>query len=140
MVDSVKRKLKRMGAKASTPATSGHQSPRSRTFSSSSTGTELQNATVDRQRARSLSSVPDIHGTTSNTTNHDNQQHLHAGPNHGDAVVTGVTGISSSSYYTSTATSLPSQIWSFNGILLNLFIHLFLIIIIIFFLLRLVCW
>jgi len=90
-----------MGQKASTPATSGQQSPRSRTFSSSSTGAadsalhqqpssnpgqnrgggndsagqgfnllrtlpglqvyHNQNSTsIDRQRARSLSSVPDI--------------------------------------------------------------------------------
>ncbi|XP_069966026.1 E3 ubiquitin-protein ligase ZNRF2 [Bactrocera oleae] len=83
-----------MGAKASTPTASG-QSPRSRTFSSSSTGTDaaqvasnssadggqgfnllrtlpslqvqhhVQSSSIDRQRARSLSSVPDIH----------NQQH-----------------------------------------------------------------
>ncbi|KAH8420236.1 hypothetical protein KR009_007940 [Drosophila setifemur] len=95
-----------MGQKASTPATSGQQSPRSRTFSSSSTGAadpsspaaqnaaaaanrsggdsgqgfnllrtlpglqvysnhSSQNSTsVDRQRARSLSSVPDIQQQT----------------------------------------------------------------------------
>lgn len=64
-----------MGAKASTPANSGHQSPRSRTFSSSSTGAELQNSSVDRQRARSLSSVPDMHGQTSTSSgDHHNQQ------------------------------------------------------------------
>lgn len=64
-----------MGAKASTPANSGHQSPRSRTFSSSSTGAELQNSSVDRQRARSLSSVPDMHGQNSNSSSdHHSQQ------------------------------------------------------------------
>ncbi|XP_037938802.1 E3 ubiquitin-protein ligase ZNRF1 [Teleopsis dalmanni] len=85
-----------MGAKSSTPA--GHQSPRSRTFSSSSADTppsptadlnvpgeesaqgfnllrtlpglhmqHVQSA-VDRQRARSLSSVPDIHQQSTSHT------------------------------------------------------------------------
>uniref|UniRef100_A0A0A1WNA2 E3 ubiquitin-protein ligase ZNRF1 n=1 Tax=Zeugodacus cucurbitae TaxID=28588 RepID=A0A0A1WNA2_ZEUCU len=94
-----------MGAKASTPTASG-QSPRSRTFSSSSTGTDaaqvagnssadggqgfnllrtlpslqvqhhVQSSSIDRQRARSLSSVPDIH----------NQQH---GNSHASCVAAG---------------------------------------------------
>lgn len=66
-----------MGAKASTPATSGHQSPRSRTFSSSSTGAELTSSSVDRQRARSLSSVPDMHAQASSTSSGDHNHHSH---------------------------------------------------------------
>uniref|UniRef100_D3TRQ6 E3 ubiquitin-protein ligase ZNRF1 n=1 Tax=Glossina morsitans morsitans TaxID=37546 RepID=D3TRQ6_GLOMM len=145
-----------MGAKASTPATSGHQSPRSRTFSSSSTGAELQNSSVDRQRARSLSSVPDIHSqpTTSGENQHTNasnnatainsnnyassstsqqghNNHLQrqtlgdnirgvsmAGANFVESIALAASASNGSSNIgrVYTATSLPSQIWSFNGI------------------------
>ncbi|XP_055914855.1 E3 ubiquitin-protein ligase ZNRF2 [Eupeodes corollae] len=94
-----------MGAKASTPANSGHQSPRARTFSSSSStevtsppGTGpgfnvlralpgIQVPQNDRQRARSLSSVPDLHqsggsgsgsgGVGNNNNNGGNNIHNH---------------------------------------------------------------
>ncbi|XP_055846702.1 E3 ubiquitin-protein ligase znrf2 [Episyrphus balteatus] len=94
-----------MGAKASTPANSGHQSPRTRTFSSSSS-TEVTTSNTsppgntagfnvlralpgiqvpqnDRQRARSLSSVPDLHqsggggGVVGNNNNGHNHHHHH---------------------------------------------------------------
>ncbi|XP_013117487.1 E3 ubiquitin-protein ligase znrf2 [Stomoxys calcitrans] len=149
-----------MGAKASTPANSGHQSPRSRTFSSSSTGAELQSSSVDRQRARSLSSVPDMHGQTNtssgdphsqhtqginaptaNSTNyassstsqqgHNNPMQRHTlGDNLRNVSMAGASfvesialaaqsasnGAATSIGRVYTATSLPSQIWSFNGI------------------------
>ncbi|KAH8322336.1 hypothetical protein KR067_002837 [Drosophila pandora] len=218
-----------MGQKASTPATSGQQSPRSRTFSSSSTGAaeptapnvttsrsgggstntstggdagqgfnllrtlpglqvyHNQNSTsVDRQRARSLSSVPDIQQqqqaaqqqgslTSSGSSPHAHthgghpaHQHLQPHPHGHTAVAVTVSGSANSNYgfpaagnnngsatqsymqqrrtlgdsirditgsniaesialaasATSgneigrvyTATSLPSHIWSFNGI------------------------
>ncbi|XP_073834504.1 uncharacterized protein [Musca autumnalis] len=146
-----------MGAKASTPANSGHQSPRSRTFSSSSTGAELQSSSVDRQRARSLSSVPDMHGQNSNSSSDHNQQtqgisaansnnyassstsqqghnsHMQRhtlGDNLRNVSMAGASfvesialaaqsasnGASNSIGRVYTATSLPSQIWSFNGI------------------------
>ncbi|XP_023294830.2 E3 ubiquitin-protein ligase znrf2 isoform X2 [Lucilia cuprina] len=159
-----------MGAKASTPATSGHQSPRSRTFSSSSTGAELTSSSVDRQRARSLSSVPDMHAQATGTSSGDHNQHTHASNsssaansnnyasssstttmssqqqhqqghnNHlqrhtlGDnlrgvsmagasfvesialAAQSASNGAANSIGRVYTATSLPSQIWSFNGI------------------------
>ncbi|XP_017013021.2 E3 ubiquitin-protein ligase znrf2 [Drosophila takahashii] len=210
-----------MGQKASTPATSGQQSPRSRTFSSSSTGAadpalqqqatqqgqnsasagqgfnllrtlpglqvyHNQNSTsIDRQRARSLSSVPDIqqqsqqqqgsitssgssphshphaaHGhpavgvsvsvsgnpnANSNSNSNSNSGFPTAGNNNGsatqsymqqrrtlgdsirDMTMTGgniAESIALAASATSangigrvyTATSLPSHIWSFNGI------------------------
>ncbi|XP_075154568.1 uncharacterized protein LOC142228129 [Haematobia irritans] len=145
-----------MGAKASTPANSGHKSPRSRTFSSSSTGAEHQNSSVDRQRARSLSSVPDMHGQTAassgdpqhtqginasaSNTNYASSSTSQQGHNHmqrhtlGDnlrnvsmagasfvesialAAQSASNGAANSIGRVYTATSLPSQIWSFNGI------------------------
>ncbi|EDW78369.1 uncharacterized protein Dwil_GK16393 [Drosophila willistoni] len=204
-----------MGQKASTPATSGQQSPRSRTFSSSSTGAAVdtspagggrtgggasatgivgavggggdatgqgfnllrtlpglqvyhhqQNSTtIDRQRARSLSSVPDIQqqqqqqqhqqsqiqssdpnaGTNINNsypssaaagvTNNNGsssitpatymqQQRRTLGDSIRDMSMTGSNIVESIALATSangigrvyTATSLPSHIWSFNGI------------------------
>ncbi|KAH8354790.1 hypothetical protein KR084_007856 [Drosophila pseudotakahashii] len=204
-----------MGQKASTPATSGQQSPRSRTFSSSSTGAadptlqqqptqpgqnaagqgfnllrtlpglqvyHNQNSTsIDRQRARSLSSVPDIQQqsqqqqqqgsiTSSGSSPHSHPHAAHghtavgvsvsvsgnpnansnsgfpaAGNNNGsatqsymqqrrtlgdsirDMTMTGgniAESIALAASATSangigrvyTATSLPSHIWSFNGI------------------------
>lgn len=90
-----------MGAKASTPATSGHQSPRSRTFSSSSTGAELTSSSVDRQRARSLSSVPDMHAQATGTSVGDhNQQHTHA---------SNVTAANSNNYASSSTTTMSSS-------------------------------
>ncbi|XP_016985262.1 E3 ubiquitin-protein ligase znrf2 [Drosophila rhopaloa] len=205
-----------MGQKTSTPATSGQQSPRSRTFSSSSTGAadstqqqsnpgqnrggqndggqgfnllrtppvlqvyHNQNSTsIDRQRARSLSSVPDIQQqaaqqqqvgsiTSSGSSPHSHPHAAHghpavgvsvsananenshssfpaAGNNNGsatqpymqqrrtlgdsirDMTMTGgniAESIALAASATSangigrvyTATSLPSHIWSFNGI------------------------
>lgn len=88
-----------MGAKASTPATSGHQSPRSRTFSSSSTGAELTSSSVDRQRARSLSSVPDMHAQATGSSSGDHNQHTHA--NNSSAA--------NSNNYASSSTTMSSQ-------------------------------
>nr|NP_001162682.2 uncharacterized protein Dmel_CG14435, isoform C [Drosophila melanogaster]NP_572359.2 uncharacterized protein Dmel_CG14435, isoform A [Drosophila melanogaster]AAF46210.2 uncharacterized protein Dmel_CG14435, isoform A [Drosophila melanogaster]ACZ95218.2 uncharacterized protein Dmel_CG14435, isoform C [Drosophila melanogaster] len=219
-----------MGQKASTPATSGQQSPRSRTFSSSSTGAadsalqqqqhqhsnpgqnrggnggggggndttgqgfnllrtlpglqvyHNQNSTsIDRQRARSLSSVPDIQQqaqqqqqqgsiTSSGSSPHSHPHAAHGHPAVGVTVsVSGNANANSNSNFTAagnnngsamqsymqqrrtlgdsirdmsmtggsiaesialaasatsangigrvyTATSLPSHIWSFNGI------------------------
>ncbi|XP_034663637.1 E3 ubiquitin-protein ligase znrf2 [Drosophila subobscura] len=205
-----------MGQKASTPATSGQQSPRSRTFSSSSTGAadtspqgadsgvvgsrhvvggdggqgfnllrtlpglqvyHNQNSTsIDRQRARSLSSVPDIQQqqqqqgsiTSSGSSPHAHTHNTHpphagvavsvsanpANSNNSFSAAANNNGTSTQSYMPQrrtlgdsirdmgltggtiaesialaasatsangigrvyTATSLPSHIWSFNGI------------------------
>ncbi|XP_017048197.1 E3 ubiquitin-protein ligase znrf2 [Drosophila ficusphila] len=203
-----------MGQKASTPATSGQQSPRSRTFSSSSTGAadqqppnpgqnrggpndagqgfnllrtlpglqvyhNHQNSTsIDRQRARSLSSVPDIQQqaaqqqqgsiTSSGSSPHSHPHAAHGHPAVGVSVSANANANSNSSFPAAgnnngsatqsymqqrrtlgdsirdmsmtgsniaesialaasatsangigrvyTATSLPSHIWSFNGI------------------------
>lgn len=89
-----------MGAKASTPANSGHQSPRSRTFSSSSTGAELTSSSVDRQRARSLSSVPDMHAQATGASSGDHNQHTHASNS---------TAANSNNYASSSTTTMSSQ-------------------------------
>ena len=131
-----------MGAKAST-ASGGQQSPRARTFSTSSSsdvvsgGTQGFNllrsipgmhVTNDRQRARSLSSVPDLQA------NHNNHESISipasgsTGPPY-DVVTSASPETDSSSNDENpssagaqlalgrvyTATSLPSHIWSLNG-------------------------
>lgn len=80
-----------MGAKAST-ANSGHQSPRTRTFSTSSSTDVVSAGTApgfnllralpgvhvqqnDRQRARSLSSVPDLQAANNNNNSHHHSHH-----------------------------------------------------------------
>lgn len=146
--------VEKMGAKAST-ANGGHQSPRTRTFSTSSssdvvstgTGFNLLRAIPgmhvfnDRQRARSLSSVPDLQ-----TANHESisippngggggvgggsaAYHHHDSTGQSDA---GGANLADDNAATAaanaaaaagalalgrvyTATSLPSHIWSLNG-------------------------
>ncbi|XP_055296992.1 E3 ubiquitin-protein ligase znrf2 [Sitodiplosis mosellana] len=132
------------------------QSPRTRTFStSSSSATEVipagsstatgfsllrsipgmhvtaaNQSTIDRQRARSLSSVPDLQQSNSNGTTQSN--YLNAIPQiqssnieaviqqatlaqDGDSIAAATAGaIALGRVYT--ATSLPSHIWSLNGI------------------------
>lgn len=131
-----------MGAKPST-ANGEHQGSRERAFSTS------MHTTNDRQRARSLSSVPDLqashnnheamsivcrpqllflnqfHATTSLKINFIMQHHA---PN---AVATqsgshednaSVNAIALGRF---TATSLPSHIWSWNGKFLIVYFHFF---------------
>lgn len=133
-----------MGAKASTAngGGPGHpQSPRARTFSTSSSSAEVvttsgtagfnllralpgmhisanSSTTSDRQRARSLSSVPDLQ-------QHEGGQHsgISIPPSRGDAIQQGnndeniaaaaAGALALGRVYT--ATSLPSHIWSLNG-------------------------
>lgn len=120
-----------MGAKASTA--NGGQSPRPRTFSTSSSsdvgggfsllraipGMQVSN---DRQRARSLSSVPDLHSSheaiaiPANSASYeasaaaspdtDSSSNEEAGPGPGAALALGRVYA---------AHSLPSHIWSING-------------------------
>lgn len=143
------------------------QSPRTRTFSSSSssadvvpgtsttgfnllraipgmhittTPTNSATSTSDRQRARSLSSVPDLqqggNGGPSNSNNVVNQQHHMNGTSSGMSIPTSAEltlqqittdeniaaatagALALSRVYT--ATSLPSHIWSLNGKFLTL--------------------
>lgn len=130
-----------MGAKAST-ANGGQQSPRTRTFSTSSssdvvsggtTGFNLLRAipgmhiTNDRQRARSLSSVPDLQANNHNNNNNEAIS-IPAGSSgvqydvsssspdpdnsaNDEHSVAGALGLGR----VYTATSLPSHIWSLNG-------------------------
>ncbi|XP_047027230.1 E3 ubiquitin-protein ligase ZNRF1 [Helicoverpa armigera] len=124
-----------MGAKASTA--NGGQSPRTRTFSTSSSsevvsgsagfsllraipGIQVSN---DRQRARSLSSVPDLHASheaiaippnsqsyeasAAASPDTDSSSNEEAGP---------VAGTSLALGRVYAAHSLPSHIWSINGI------------------------
>lgn len=123
-----------MGAKASTA--NGGQSPRARTFSTSSssevvsgpTGFSLLRAipgiqvSNDRQRARSLSSVPDLHASheaiaipansasyevsTGVSPETDSSSAEEAAPSAGNALALGRVYA---------AHSLPSHIWSING-------------------------
>lgn len=134
-----------MGAKAST-ANSGQQSPRTRTFSTSSSSEVVSGSTGfnllraipgmsisnERQRARSLSSVPDLQASSNNHNNNNNEAiSIPAGGASGiqydvsssadpDGAVTdehqyqsvaGALGLGR----VYTATSLPSHIWSLNG-------------------------
>ncbi|XP_053950545.1 E3 ubiquitin-protein ligase ZNRF1 [Anastrepha obliqua] len=141
-----------MGAKASTPTASG-QSPRSRTFSSSSTGTDaaqtasnsglgsastgadggqgfnllrtlpslqvqhhVQNSSIDRQRARSLSSVPDIHNQqhgTSNTSCVVGGPHTH--PAVSTAPSSNAFGLSSQAHSSAAANYLQHQHYPLGG-------------------------
>ncbi|KAJ8715848.1 hypothetical protein PYW08_013133 [Mythimna loreyi] len=123
-----------MGAKASTA--NGGQSPRTRTFSTSSSsevvsggaGFSLLRAipgiqvTNDRQRARSLSSVPDLHASheaiaippnsqsyeasAAASPDTDSSSNEEAGPGPGTSLALGRVYA---------AHSLPSHIWSING-------------------------
>lgn len=139
-----------MGAKQST-ANGGHQSPRARTFSTSSSsdvvstgtsfnilraipGMHVSTAATDRQRARSLSSVPDLQGSTNNhdaisipatnsgsTGAYDPSGQSESGSNlmhedshsNSNAAAAAAGAIALGRVYT--ATSLPSHIWSLNG-------------------------
>lgn len=123
-----------MGAKASTA--NGGQSPRARTFSTSSgsdvvsggAGFSLLRAipgiqvSNDRQRARSLSSVPDLHdsheaiaipansqsyeASAAASPDTDSSSNEEAGPGPGTSLALGRVYA---------AHSLPSHIWSLNG-------------------------
>ncbi|KAI5630774.1 E3 ubiquitin-protein ligase znrf2 isoform X2 [Phthorimaea operculella] len=122
-----------MGAKASTA--NGGQSPRARTFSTSSssevvsgTGFSLLRAipgiqvASDRQRARSLSSVPDLHASHEAIAIPANSQSYEASAaaspdtdsssNEEPGPVPG-TSLALGRVYA--AHSLPSHIWSLNG-------------------------
>ncbi|XP_076271626.1 E3 ubiquitin-protein ligase ZNRF1 [Rhynchophorus ferrugineus] len=130
-----------MGAKLST-ANGGSQSPRTRAFSTSSS-TEVVTPPgfrfmrslgmeSDRQRARSLSSVPDLHGN-SGTESHRAEN---GGPNLGEGSMAGSPGADTDSSAGDegaqggfighaaaaaltrvyAAHSLPGHIWSLNGI------------------------
>ncbi|KAJ2943503.1 hypothetical protein O0L34_g16614 [Tuta absoluta] len=122
-----------MGAKASTA--NGGQSPRARTFSTSSssdvvsgTGFSLLRAipgiqlATDRQRARSLSSVPDLHASHEAIAIPPNSQSYEASAaaspdtdsssNEEPGPVPG-TSLALGRVYA--AHSLPSHIWSLNG-------------------------
>lgn len=127
------------------------QSPRNRTFSSSSssadvvpgtsatgfnllraiTAAPLNSSTSDRQRARSLSSVPDANGGPGSSSSAMNQQHHLNGTSGGMSIPPGaemtlqqITTEENIAAATAgalalgrvyTATSLPSHIWSLNG-------------------------
>lgn len=118
-----------MGAKASTA--NGGQSPRTRTFSSSSsevvagpTGFSLLRAipgiqvSNDRQRARSLSSVPDLHAShetlaiPANSASYE----VSASPDTDSSSAEEAPGTSVALGRVYAAHSLPSHIWSINGI------------------------
>lgn len=122
-----------MGAKASTA--NGGQSPRTRTFSTSSSSDVVSGAgfsllraipgiqvSSDRQRARSLSSVPDLHASheaiaiPANSASYeasaaaspdtDSSSNEEPGPAAGTSLALGRVYA---------AHSLPSHIWSING-------------------------
>ncbi|CAB3222036.1 unnamed protein product [Arctia plantaginis] len=123
-----------MGAKASTA--NGGQSPRARTFSTSSSsdvvsggagfsllraipGIQVSN---DRQRARSLSSVPDLHSSHEAIAIPPNSQSYEASAaaspdtdSSSNEEVGPVAGTSLSLGRVYAAHSLPSHIWSING-------------------------
>lgn len=135
-----------MGAKAST-ANGGQQSPRTRTFSTSSSSDVVSGSTGfnllraipgmsisnDRQRARSLSSVPDLQASSNNNNNNEAISISAGGPSGIQYDVTsstadpdGAGNDENHSHHQSvagalglgrvfTATSLPSHIWSLNG-------------------------
>ncbi|GLV40802.1 uncharacterized protein CBL_13695 [Carabus blaptoides fortunei] len=129
-----------MGAKASTA--NGGQSPRTRTFSTSSssevvtapTGFSLLRAlpgvqvSSDRQRARSLSSVPDLHASheaiaiPSTGASYDvssgasPETDSSSAEEAGSALGVGPTAASIALGRVYAAHSLPSHIWSLNGI------------------------
>lgn len=128
-----------MGAKASTA--NGGQSPRTRTFSTSSssevvtapTGFSLLRAlpgvqvSSDRQRARSLSSVPDLHASheaiaiPSTGASYDvssgasPETDSSSAEEAGSALGVGPTAASIALGRVYAAHSLPSHIWSLNG-------------------------
>ncbi|XP_018336021.1 uncharacterized protein LOC108744653 [Agrilus planipennis] len=124
-----------MGAKPSTA--NGTQSPRSRTFSTSSSS-DVVGAPVgyrllrslpgldlssDRQRARSLSSVPDLHSShetlaipatgSSFDTSAGASPETDSSSAEEAAIGLGPTSIALGRVYA--AQSLPSHIWSLNG-------------------------
>lgn len=124
-----------MGAKSSTA--NGNQSPRSRAFSTSSSsevvtapsfrfmrslGMEVSN---DRQRARSLSSVPDIHsshetiaipatGASFDASTASPETGSSSAEEGGGLLSSAAANIALGRVYA--AHSLPSHIWSLNGI------------------------
>lgn len=122
-----------MGAKASTA--NGGQSPRARTFSTSSSsdvvsggaGFSLLRAipgiqvTSDRQRARSLSSVPDLHASHEAIAIPANSASFEASAaaspdtdsSSNEEGPTAGTSLALGRVYA--AHSLPSHIWSING-------------------------
>ncbi|CAH1132851.1 unnamed protein product [Ceutorhynchus assimilis] len=131
-----------MGAKLST-TNEGSQSPRTRAFSTSSSTEVVASPGFrfmrslgmenDRQRARSLSSVPDLHGTSASDSHHTEN----GGPNLGgegsiagspgadtdssageEGAQGGLIGHSAAAALTRVyaAHSLPGHIWSLNGI------------------------
>ncbi|XP_075224970.1 E3 ubiquitin-protein ligase ZNRF1 [Lycorma delicatula] len=122
-----------MGAKAST-ANGDESNTRDRTFSTSSgsdvvsggTGFSLLRSipgvvSSDRQRARSLSSVPDSHETIGIQTSSDGAYDISESPETDSSSTEDhaldsplAANISLGRVYT--AHSLPSHIWSFNGI------------------------
>lgn len=128
-----------MGAKAST-ATSGGQSPRGRTFSTSSSSEVVASAPPgfsllraipgvqvpsDRQRARSLSSVPDLHASHEAipipqpaydaSAGHSPESESSGADEVGaQAISSTAASIALGRVYA--AHSLPSHIWSLNGI------------------------
>lgn len=135
-----------MGAKAST-SNGGDASPRTRTFSTSSSSEVVaatggsgppqgfsflrtipssQVATNDRQRARSLSSVPDSHHSSHEAigipnTNATNAYEISESPetesssSPEDHILVDTTGTLPVTGRVFTAHSLPSHIWSLNG-------------------------
>lgn len=122
-----------MGAKAST-ANGGGTSPRARTFSTSSssdvvaggTGFSLLRAipgtmSSDRQRARSLSSVPDSHssheaiGIPNSNGAYDISESPETESSPEDHVLDSPLAANISLGRVYTAHSLPSHIWSLNG-------------------------
>lgn len=130
-----------MGAKPST-ANGGAQSPRTRTFSTGSSTDVVAAATpggfrlmrslgmdVDnRQRARSLSSVPDLHNShetiTATGATYDGVSSTGASPPETDSSSTEEAGNAAAAAAATAslalgrvyaAHSLPSHIWSLNG-------------------------
>lgn len=137
-----------MGAKASTA--NGQQSPRTRTYSTSSSSEVVSGSTGfnllraipgmsisnERQRARSLSSVPDLQASSNNHNNNNNEAisipaggasgiqydiTANADPDGAASIeqhhqsVAGALGLGR----VYSATSLPSHIWSLNGKLMS---------------------
>lgn len=124
-----------MGAKPST--TNGTQSPRTRTFSTSSSSDVVtapsfrlmrtlgMDVSSDRQRARSLSSVPDLHSSHEAiaipatgasfdvSTGASPETDSSPAEDPGNALSSAAANIALGRVYA--AHSLPSHIWSLNG-------------------------
>lgn len=123
--------MKKMGAKPST-TNGGTQSPRGRTFSTSSSSEVVtapgfrlmrslgMESSDSRQRARSLSSVPDLHGSheaiaipPGNGTEPSPEMDSSSAEEAGNVLEAAAANIALGRVYA--AHSLPSHIWSLNG-------------------------